>query len=166
MKNILYENMRRFSTKNLREQNDDAPWRNDAEPPAGNPFEFTSGIHELEPREVYQRLRDREGLYPGTTITPEEISDVLRHADGLFNDKEAYIQSAFAAIKDANELKQVFEKCGKLGCSPARSPIDYLFDVFSSYKELSKDYHGNGKVPVIAQSIKRLGIDPINLPTP
>ena len=151
--NTLYENMLRFGTKNLNEQQ--------------NKLLF----HKLPEAELYQKLANREGMQG--KITAKEIADVLDYAEGTFNDYEAYIQSALAAIENTAQAEKVFRILG-------RSPVEYVADVFGtripftdifvadrtgdlSIEQGFQDYHGNGKVPTIADSAKRLKLRNISM---
>tara|TARA_Y100000389_G_C17224486_1_gene394956 strand:+ start:214 stop:678 length:465 start_codon:yes stop_codon:yes gene_type:complete len=118
--NKLYDNMKRFRTKNLTEQVD------------------------------YKLLASGQA-------TAQQIADTIKSAVGSFNDDEAVMQSAIAAIKDKMQLAEVEKLLGSTlvkwlldnfaGTSNAKGNLDYL-----------SDYHGNGRTPSIMNSLKRLGI--------
>ena len=118
--NKLYENMRRFGTKNLSEQAD------------------------------YKLLASGQA-------TAQQIADTIKNAVGRFNDDEAVMQSAVAAIKDRMQLAEVEKLLG----SPL---VQWLLDNFAGLSNAKgvgdyiEDHHENGKTPSIMNSLKRLGV--------
>ena len=89
--------------------------------------------------------------------TAQQIADTIKNAVGSFNDDEAVMQSAVAAIKDKMQLAEVEKLLGSplvkwlldnfAGTSNAKGNLDYL-----------ADFHENGRTPSIMNSLKRLGI--------
>jgi len=122
--NKLYENMKRFKTKNLSEQVD------------------------------YKLLASGQA-------TAQQIADIIKNAVGTYNDDEAVMQSAIAAIKDKMQLAEIEKLLGSnlikwlndnfagvvVGVTNAKAIGDYI-----------EDHHRNGKTPSIMNSLKRLGI--------
>ena len=160
MKNILQENMRRFRTKNLKEQEDytqpqdieDYEDEYIEDPDGTSAYDF---VNQPLPK-LYKMLEMRKGLKG--KITPREIQAVLNYSIGnrfpmKFNDKEALIQSAFHAIPD-KKTYMILDKAMNLR--------KYLEQVFSP-KEYNKDFHGNGRIPTVMDTLKRLGEDTTGL---
>ncbi len=122
--NTLYENMKRFRTKNLSEQAD------------------------------YKLLASGQA-------TAEQIADTIKNAVGKYNDDEAVMQSAIAAIKDKMQLAEIEKLLGS-------NLIKWLNDNFAgvtvgivnakAISDYIEDHHRNGKTPSIMNSLKRLGI--------
>jgi len=137
--NKLQENMRRFGTKNLQEQD------------AGN-----TDVPRLfgNQAEIYKLMRSGKA-------SAADIATALQSGIGTFNDDEAVIQDAVAAIKDRLQLSEV-EKILKSKLVPwliknFSDPTGVVVSM-KSIGDYLEDHHGNKQIPSIMTSLKRLGI--------
>ncbi len=159
--NKLQENMRRFGTKNLQEQNDPLT-------------RVVKAVDQRNPA-LYRSLSDLYADLKSGRLDAKRMAEILKrsdqpaisfdrsplvpvdHLDGsgsyeatgiIFgNDAEAVIQSVFAAIKDKNMLNNIFKILN-------RTVEDYIDDVGDELYD--KNYHKH-KVLTVRQSLQKLG---------
>ena len=137
--NKLQENMRRFGTKNLQEQENQS---------TAVPRLFGNQA------EIYKLMRSGKA-------TAADIAKALKAGIGIFNDDEAVIQDAVAAIKDRVQLSEV-EKILKSKLVPwlienFADPTGVVVST-SAVGDYIEDHHGNKQIPSIMTSLKRLGL--------
>ena len=139
--NKLQENMRRFGTKNLSEQS------------VGSSLKSFLDLKTNKPAD-YKLLASGQA-------TADQIAGTILNAVGKYNDDEAVMQSAIAAIKDKMQLAEIEKLLGS-------NLIKWLNDNFAKITagvrnakaigDYIEDHHENGKTPSIMNSLKRLGI--------
>lgn len=144
-RNILKENMRRFNTKNLKEQEDKGDVNHHP-----NMFRLTN-------REKYDLLSSGQA-------TSQDIAQIIKSAIG-YNDDEAVMQAAVSAIKDKVMYDEVSTYL-KLDL------VKWLLKNYSnvtgnvvnakSIYDYTEDKIGTGRIETIQQSLKRLGVDSID----
>ena len=93
--------------------------------------------------------------------TAQQIADTIKSAVGRFNDDEAVMQSAIAAIKDEMQLAEVEKLLGSASLVKwLNANFAEVVGLVTSAKAVGdyiEDHHENGKTPSIMNSLKRLG---------
>ena len=93
--------------------------------------------------------------------TAQQIADIIKNAVGRFNDDEAVMQSAIAAIKDKMQLAEIEKLLGSNLVKWLNANFAGVVGLTTSAKAVGdyiEDFHGNGKTPSIMNSLKRLGV--------